>query len=106
MGRGVNEDLLKGTTEYLHEMGEVVYFRSGPLSGTVVSDPELFCSKFVGELLLPKDLWEPRDRRIRNQIRHGVLSIASLAEMFEEALKGSNWSRRWKSYGASSCATG
>jgi hypothetical protein len=93
MARGVvEEDLLKGTTAYLHEMGEVVYFRSGPLSGTVVSDPELFCSKFVGELLLPRDLWEPRDRRIRNQIRHGVLSIASLAEIFKEALEGSDWS--------------
>jgi hypothetical protein len=92
MGQGGNEDLLKKTTAYLHEMGEVVYFRSGPLSGTVVIDPELFCSKFVGELLLPRDLWEPRDRRIRNQIRHGVLAVASLEEIFKEALEGSDWS--------------
>jgi hypothetical protein len=92
LGRAAEEDVLKETTAYLHEMGEVVYFRSGPLSGTVVTDPELFCSKFVGELLLPKDLWEPRDQRIRNQIRHGVLSITSLAAIFKEALEGSDWS--------------
>ncbi|GAQ89508.1 hypothetical protein KFL_005300120, partial [Klebsormidium nitens] len=33
MRRGVGEELLKGVTAYLHEMGKVVYFRSGPLSG-------------------------------------------------------------------------
>jgi hypothetical protein len=92
MGRGVSEDLLKGTTAYLHEMGEVVYFRSGALTGTVVSDPDLFCSKFVGELLLPEYLWDPQDRGLRNDLKDGVLSIDSLTGMFQEELHGSDWS--------------
>lgn len=78
---------------YLHELGEIIYLKkkhSNPRSGKktiVVSNPEWFCRKVVGDLLLPTELIEGgRSSLIVGA--DGSISLVMFEELFQDLLVG------------------
>ncbi|KAG6557442.1 hypothetical protein Mapa_000714 [Marchantia paleacea] len=77
---------LRLATEYLHEAGQLIYFREGALQEAglahesyVILDTDWFCRSIVGNVLLPDAMLRPGETSLRLQMRaDGSVSLAAL----------------------------
>ncbi|CAM6118980.1 unnamed protein product [Calypogeia fissa] len=91
-GNQLSGEALKAATLYLHEMGRIIYFdekksaRQGPEKrSVVVPDPEWFCRRVVGDLLVPKEM---SDRGFSTTVSaDGSIPIIRFQVFFEDQLE-------------------
>lgn len=77
---------LRLATEYLHEAGQLIFFREGALQegglaheSYVILDTDWFCRSIVGNVLLPDAMLRPGETSLRLQMRaDGSVSLAAL----------------------------
>ncbi|KAL3675313.1 hypothetical protein R1sor_025261 [Riccia sorocarpa] len=88
---------LEAAVELLHETGDLIYFRKGslgegenPETKLIVLNPQWFCKRIVGELLLPDHMVREGERPLRNSVApDGTLELQAITVYFNELLKKS-----------------
>ncbi|CAM6091831.1 unnamed protein product [Calypogeia fissa] len=84
-------DDLEAAVEYLHETGDVIYFRRGFLmedeTKLIVLNPQWFCNSVVGQLLLPEGMLTEGETSLKKCVApDGSLGISELTAYFKELL--------------------
>ncbi|KAG6545988.1 hypothetical protein Mapa_012650 [Marchantia paleacea] len=91
-----SEGNLMAALEFLHEAGSVVFFKKDRLkmsdpdiavSGLVVLDPNWFCQRVVGELLLPDSILQEEQSSVRSIVEEdGSISLKTLHLFLQQNL--------------------
>ncbi|KAL3701592.1 hypothetical protein R1sor_019614 [Riccia sorocarpa] len=101
MQRGKDRKSIMAALSFLHERGDIVFFREDLLrrvasesesdasvSGLVVMDPNWFCRRVIGDLLLPASFLQPGQSSVQSlAATDGSFSLTTLHEYFKGLLK-------------------
>ncbi|KAL2607639.1 hypothetical protein R1flu_026212 [Riccia fluitans] len=94
---GLAPEKLEAAAEYLHETGQLIYFRKGslgeggsPETRLIVLDRHWFCRRIVGELLLPYHMVCEGERYLKKSVApDGTLELQEITVYFNDLLKNS-----------------
>ncbi|KAL3701595.1 hypothetical protein R1sor_019617 [Riccia sorocarpa] len=101
MQRGKDRKSIMAALSFLHERGDIVFFREdllrrvasesesdASISGLVVVDPNWFCRRVIGDLLLPASVLQPGQSSVQTlAAADGSFSLTTLHQYFKVLLR-------------------